>query len=89
VSLELLTGPCCLHKYTHAAIDNNMAGVQHPDMPRTVLGCHTKPLAGKAEGKGQMLQSECLHIATDAPWDAGNREIREDFGIPFFADREL
>jgi hypothetical protein len=36
--------------------------------------------------KLQMLQSKCLHIATNAPWYVSNRQIHEDLGIPFFAD---
>jgi hypothetical protein len=32
-----------------------------------------------------VLQSKCLRIATNAPWYAGNRQIHEDLGIPFFA----
>jgi hypothetical protein len=35
--------------------------------------------------KLQELQSKCLRIATDAPWYVSNRQIHEDFGIPFFA----
>jgi hypothetical protein len=34
----------------------------------------------------QVLQSKWLRIATNAPWYAGNRQIHEDLGIPFFAD---
>jgi hypothetical protein len=26
----------------------------------------------------------CLHIASDAPWYVSNRQIYEDFWIPFF-----
>jgi hypothetical protein len=36
--------------------------------------------------KLQVLQSKCLHIATDEPWYVSNRQIHEDLGIPFFAD---
>jgi hypothetical protein len=36
--------------------------------------------------KLQVLQSKCLHIATDAPWYVSDRQIHEDLGIPFFAD---
>jgi hypothetical protein len=34
----------------------------------------------------RVLQYKCLRIATNAPWYAGNRQIHEDLGIPFFAD---
>lgn len=34
--------------------------------------------------KLQVLQSMCLHIASDAPWYVSNRQIYEDFWIPFF-----
>jgi hypothetical protein len=34
----------------------------------------------------EVLQSKCLHIATNAPWYVGNRQIHEDLGILFFAD---
>jgi hypothetical protein len=36
--------------------------------------------------KLQVLQSKWLRIATNAPWYVSNRQIHEDFGIPFFAD---
>jgi hypothetical protein len=36
--------------------------------------------------KLQVIQSKCLRIATNAPWYVSNRQIHEDFGIPFFAD---
>jgi hypothetical protein len=36
--------------------------------------------------KLQVLQSKSLCIATNAPWYVNNRQIHEDFGIPFFAD---
>jgi hypothetical protein len=36
--------------------------------------------------KMQVLQSKCLHIATNAPLCVGNRKIYEDLGISFFAD---
>jgi hypothetical protein len=36
--------------------------------------------------KLQVLQSKCLRIAANAPWYVGNRQIHEDWGIPFFAD---
>jgi hypothetical protein len=36
--------------------------------------------------KLQVLQFKCLRIATNAPWYVSNRQIHEDFGIPFFAD---
>jgi hypothetical protein len=34
----------------------------------------------------QVLQSKCLCLATDAPWYVSNRQIREDLGVPPFAD---
>jgi hypothetical protein len=37
--------------------------------------------------KLQVLQSNCLRIATNAPWYVGKRQIHEDLGIPFFAGR--
>jgi hypothetical protein len=36
--------------------------------------------------KLQVLQSKCLHTATNAPWYVSNRQILEDLGIPLFAD---
>jgi hypothetical protein len=36
--------------------------------------------------KLQVLQSKRLHIAIEAPWFVGNRQIHKDLGIPFFAD---
>jgi len=36
--------------------------------------------------KLQMLQSKCLHIATNTPSYVGNRQIYEDLEIPFFVD---
>jgi hypothetical protein len=36
--------------------------------------------------KLQVKQSKCLRIAINAPWYVSNRQIHEDFGIPFFAD---
>jgi hypothetical protein len=30
------------------------------------------------------LQSKCLRVATNAPWNVGNKQIHEDLGIPFF-----
>jgi len=36
--------------------------------------------------KLQVLQTECLRFATNAPWYVGNRQIHEDLGIPLFAD---
>jgi hypothetical protein len=37
--------------------------------------------------KLQVLQSKCLRIATNAPSYVSNRQIHEDLGISFFADR--
>jgi hypothetical protein len=34
----------------------------------------------------QVLQSECLRLATGAPWYISSRQIHEDLGIPHFAD---
>jgi hypothetical protein len=36
--------------------------------------------------KLQVLQSNCLRIATGAPWYISNVQIHEDFGVPFFAE---
>ena len=36
--------------------------------------------------KTQVLQSKCLRIATSAPWYVGNRQIHDDFGVPYFSD---
>jgi hypothetical protein len=36
--------------------------------------------------KLQILQSNYLRIATNAPWYVGNKQIHEDLVIPFFAD---
>jgi hypothetical protein len=36
--------------------------------------------------KLQVLHSECLRIATNAPWYFGYRQSHEDLAIPFFAD---
>jgi len=36
--------------------------------------------------KFQVLQSKCLCLATDAPWHVSNRQIRDDLGVPLFAD---
>jgi hypothetical protein len=33
-----------------------------------------------------VLQSKCLHIATNASWYIGNKQIHDDFGVPFFTD---
>jgi hypothetical protein len=40
--------------------------------------CHVRRL--------QMLQSNCLRLATGAPWYVSNRQIHEDLGVPLFAD---
>jgi hypothetical protein len=32
----------------------------------------------------QAFQSMCLPIATGAPWYINNRQIHENFGVPFF-----
>jgi hypothetical protein len=37
--------------------------------------------------KLQVLQSKCLRIATIASWYRWNRQIHENLGVPFFADR--
>jgi hypothetical protein len=42
--------------------------------------------AGSHVQKLQVLQSKCLHIANNAPWYVGNRQIHEDLGIPLFAN---
>ena len=34
----------------------------------------------------QVLQSKCLRLVTGAPWYLSNRQIHEDFGVPFFAE---
>jgi hypothetical protein len=39
--------------------------------------------------KLRVLQSNCFRIATNAPWYDGNKQIHEDFGIPFFARPHL
>jgi 4-amino-4-deoxy-L-arabinose transferase-like glycosyltransferase len=36
--------------------------------------------------KLQVLQSNCLRIATNSPWYISNSQIHEDLGILFFAD---
>jgi hypothetical protein len=36
--------------------------------------------------KLQVLHSKCLCIAINATWYTGNKQIHEDFGIPFFTD---
>ena len=33
-----------------------------------------------------VLQSNCLHLATGAPWYSSNRQIHEDLGVPLFAN---
>ena len=33
-----------------------------------------------------MLQSQCLRLATGAPWYVSNRQIPEDLGVELFAD---
>ena len=35
----------------------------------------------------QVLQSKCLRLVTGAPWYVSNRQIHEDLGVPFFADK--
>jgi len=42
---------------------------------RSVVRAHIKNL--------QVLQSKWLSIATTAPWYIGNRQIHEDFGVPY------
>jgi hypothetical protein len=37
--------------------------------------------------KLKLLESKCLRIATGAPWYISNRQIHEDLGVQFFADR--
>jgi 4-amino-4-deoxy-L-arabinose transferase-like glycosyltransferase len=34
----------------------------------------------------QVLQSNCLRIATVAPWYVSGRQIHEDLGFPLYAD---
>ena len=34
----------------------------------------------------QVLQSKGLHLATDAPWYTGNRQIHKHLGVLFFTD---
>jgi hypothetical protein len=34
----------------------------------------------------QVFQSKCLRIATGAPWYISDRQIHEDFGVPFFEE---
>ena len=34
----------------------------------------------------QVLHSNCLRLATCAPWYVSNRQINEDLGVPLFAD---
>ena len=34
----------------------------------------------------QVLQSNCLRLATGVPWYVSNRQIHEDLGVPLFAD---
>jgi len=36
--------------------------------------------------KLQVLESKCLLLATGTPWYVSNRQIREDLGVPLFAD---
>jgi hypothetical protein len=45
---------------------------------RSAARCHIREL--------QVLQSNCLRIATGAPWYMSSRQIHEDLGVPFFAD---
>jgi len=35
----------------------------------------------------QVLQSKCLHIATNAPWYICNKQNHGDLGDPFFTDQ--
>jgi hypothetical protein len=34
----------------------------------------------------QALYSQCLRIATNAPWYNGNNKSHDDLGVPFFTD---
>jgi len=34
----------------------------------------------------QVLQSQCLRLATGVPWYVSNRQIHEDLGVPLFVD---
>jgi len=43
--------------------------------------------AARSHGRRlQVLLSKCLRLVTDAPWYVSNRQIREDLGVPLFAD---
>jgi hypothetical protein len=48
---------------------------------RSAAGTHVRRL--------QMLQSECLRLATGAPWYVSNMLIHEDLGVPLFADHTI
>jgi hypothetical protein len=55
-----------------------------PMMDSTCLICR---FAACSHGrKLQVLQSKCLRVANNATWYFGNRQVRVDLGIPFFAD---
>jgi len=45
---------------------------------RSAAHCHIRKL--------QVLQSKCLRIATNVTWYIGNKQIHEDFVVPFFTD---
>jgi len=34
----------------------------------------------------QVLQSQCLRLASGAPWYVSNRQIHEDLAVPLYTD---
>jgi hypothetical protein len=45
-----------------------------------------RPAARTHVRRLQVLQSECLRLATGAPWHVSSRQILEDLSVPLFAD---
>jgi len=58
--------------------------------PMVDCGCPVWSSAARSHlRKRQVLQSQCLRIATIVPWYPGNKQIHDDLGVPFFADHVI
>jgi hypothetical protein len=76
-----------LHRRSGLSIRNDVLLYKQLIRPMMDYGCPVwRSVAYSHVRKLQVIQSKCLRAATGAPWYISNRQIHENFGVPFFAD---
>jgi hypothetical protein len=81
-----MLGPL-LNRKTDLSIRNGVPVYKQLFRPIMDYACHAWRSAARTHVRRlQVLQSKCLRLVTGVPWDVTNRQIREDLGVPLFAD---